>query len=237
MAKTFSTKSSETIKDPLNELPFIFFDQFETETPTTSEPSSKQKIKTPNVTMKVQSMSQLKEVYGSNVVKKHKKELPEPSTSNTTSLENKNLNVSNVSLSIDDSGNNDETNLSETLKIPEKEPIDYSKIDFDSLSIDELLQLKLEQYDITNVKIRHLGYNTLDEYIITEYDVIDDETNNVLLIVNIRLKQVRFQIPKHVTHEQPKRGPKSKKKAEPTPMEKVARDIQKQLKYSWSDWF
>ena len=237
MAKTFSTKSLEAVKNPLNDLPFIFFDQFESNSNTSSEPDSKQEIKKPQVTMVVQSMSQLEEVYGSNVVKKHKKELPEPSTPNTASLENENLDVSDVSLSIDDSSTNDETNLSETLKISEKEPIDYSKIDFDNLSIDELLQIKLEQYDITNIKIRHLGYNTLDEYIITEYDVIDNETNNVLLIVNIRLKQVRFQIPKHVTHEQPKPGPKSKKKPEPTPMEKVARDIQKQLKYSWSDWF
>ena len=228
MAKTFSTKSSEAVKNPLNDLPFIFFDQFESNSNTNSEPDSKQEIKTPQVTIMVQSLSQLEEIYGSNVVNKHKKELPEPSTSNTTSLENESLADSNI---------NNEPNSSETLKIPKKEPIDYSKIDFDSLSIDELLQLKLEQYDITNVKIRHLGYNTLDEYIITEYDVIDNETNNVLLIVNIRLKQVRFQIPKHVTHEQPKRGPKSKKKPEPTPMEKVARDIQKQLKYSWSDWF
>ena len=227
MAKTFSTKSSEAVKNPLNDLPFIFFDQFESNSNTNSEPDSKQEIKTPQVTIMVQSLSQLEEIYGSNVVNKHKKELPEPSTSNTTSLENESLADSNI---------NNEPNSSETLKIPKKEPIDYSKIDFDSLSIDELLQLKLEQYDITNVKIRHLGYNTLDEYIITEYDVIDNETNNVLLIVNIRLKQVRFQIPKHVTHEQPKRGPKSKKKPEPTPMEKVARDIQKQLKYSWSDW-
>ena len=237
MAKTFSTKSSEAVKNPLNDLPFIFFDQFESNSNTNSEPDSKQEIKTPQVTIMVQSLSQLEEIYGSNVVNKHKKELPEPSTSNTTSLENENLDVSNVSLSIDDSSTNDEPNSSEISTIPEKEPIDYSKIDFDSLSIDELLQIKLEQYDITNVKIRHLGYNTLNEYIITEYDVIDDKTNNVLLIVNIRLKQVRFQIPKHVTHEQPKRGPKSKKKPEPTPMEKVARDIQKQLKYSWSDWF
>ena len=237
MAETFSTKSSEAVKNPLNDLPFIFFDQFESNSNTNSEPDSKQEIKTPQVTIMVQSLSQLEEIYGSNVVNKHKKELPEPSTSNTTSLENENLDVSNVSLSIDDSSTNDEPNSSEISTIPEKEPIDYSKIDFDSLSIDELLQIKLEQYDITNVKIRHLGYNTSDEYIITEYDVIDDETNNVLLIVNIRLKQVRFQIPKHVTHEQPKRGPKSKKKPEPTPMEKVARDIQKQLKYSWSDWF
>ena len=237
MAETFSTKSSEAVKNPLNDLPFIFFDQFESNSNTNSEPDSKQEIKTPQVTIMVQSLSQLEEIYGSNVVNKHKKELPEPSTSNTTSLENENLDVSNVSLSIDDSSTNDEPNSSEISTIPEKEPIDYSKIDFDSLSIDELLQIKLEQYDITNVKIRHLGYNTLNEYIITEYDVIDDKTNNVLLIVNIRLKQVRFQIPKHVTHEQPKRGPKSKKKPEPTPMEKVARDIQKQLKYSWSDWF
>lgn len=228
MAKTFSTKSSEAVKNPLNDLPFIFFDQFESNSNTNSEPDSKQKPKTPQITMMVQSLSQLEEVYGSNVIKKHKNELPEPSTSNTTSLKNENL---------ADSDTNNEPNSSETLNIPKKEPIDYSKIDFDSLSVDELLQIKLEQYDITNVKIRHLGYNTLNEYIITEYDVIDDETNNVLLIVNIRLKQVRFQIPKHVTHEQPKRRPKSKKKTEPTPMEKVARDIQKQLKYSWSDWF
>lgn len=228
MAKTFSTKSSEAVKNPLNDLPFIFFDQFESNSNTNSEPDSKQEIKTPQITMMVQSLSQLEEVYGSNVIKKHKNELPEPSTSNTTSLKNENL---------ADSDTNNEPNSSETLNIPKKEPIDYSKIDFDSLSIDELLQIKLEQYDITNVKIRHLGYNTLNEYIITEYDVIDDKTNNVLLIVNIRLKQVRFQIPKHVTHEQPKRRPKSKKKPEPTPMEKVARDIQKQLKYSWSDWF
>ena len=228
MAKTFSTKSSETVKNPLNDLPFIFFDQFESNSNTNSEPDSKQEIKTPQVTIMLQSLSQLEEIYGSNVVNKHKKELPEPSTSNTTSLENENLADSNI---------NNEPNSSETLKIPKKEPIDYSKIDFDSLSIDELLQIKLEQYDITNVKIRHLGYNTLNEYIITEYDVIDDKTNNVLLIVNIRLKQVRFQIPKHVTHKQPKYGPKSKNKPEPTPMEKVARDIQKQLKYSWSDWF
>lgn len=228
MAKTFSTKSSEAVKNPLNDLPFIFFDQFESNSNTNSEPDSKQEIKTPQVTIMDQSLSQLEEIYGSNVVNKHKKELPEPSTSNTTSLENENPADSNI---------NNEPNSSETLNIPKKEPIDYSKIDFDSLSVDELLQIKLEQYDITNVKIRHLGYNTLNEYIITEYDVIDDETNNVLLIVNIRLKQVRFQIPKHVTHEQPKYRPKSKNKPEPTPMEKVARDIQKQLKYSWSDWF
>ena len=201
MAKTFSTKSSEAVKNPLNDLPFIFFDQFESNSNTNSEPDSKQEIKTPQVTIMVQSLSKLEEIYGSNVVNKHKKELPEPSTSNTTSLENENLADSNI---------NNEPNSSETLKIPKKEPIDYSKIDFDNLSIDELLQIKLEQYDITNVKIRHLGYNTLNEYIITEYDVIDDKTNNVLLIVNIRLKQVRFQIPKHVTHKQPKYGPKSK---------------------------
>lgn len=237
MVKTFSTKSLETVKNPLNDLPFIFFDQFESNSNTSSEPDSKQEIKKPQVTMMVQSMSQLEEVYGSNVVKKHKKELPEPSTSNTASLENKNLADSDVLLSITDSDTNNDPNSYEKLKMPEKETIDYSKIDFDSLSIDELLQIKLEQYDITNVKIRHLGYNTFEEYIITEYDVIDNKTNNVLLIVNIRLKQIRFQIPKHVTHEQPKRGPKSKKKPEPTPMEKVARDIQKQLKYSWSDWF
>ena len=42
MAKTFSTKSSEAVKNPLNDLPFIFFDQFESNSNTSLEPDSKQ---------------------------------------------------------------------------------------------------------------------------------------------------------------------------------------------------
>ena len=101
------------------------------------------------------------------------------------------------------------------------------------------MQLKVNKFNINNVTIKHLGYNTIDDYIITEYDLIDNETNNVLLIINVRLKQVRFQIPKHKSESKSESKPKSKKskKKEQTPLEQLAREIQKDLKYSWSDWF
>ena len=126
----------------------------------------------------------------------------------------------------------------ETINAVTIEPkIDYDSIDITDLSVDQLLQLKVNKFNINNVTIKHLGYNTIDDYIITEYDLIDNETNNVLLIINVRLKQVRFQIPKHKSESESK--PKSKKsmKKEQTPLEQLAREIQKDLKYSWSDWF
>ena len=121
-------------------------------------------------------------------------------------------------------------------KIHEPE-IDYDSIDISELSIDQLLQLKVNKFNINNVTIKHLGYNTIDDYVITEYDLIDNETNNVLLIINVRLKQVRFQIPKHKSESEQKTKSKKSKKKEQTPLEQLAREIQKDLKYSWSDWF
>ena len=115
--------------------------------------------------------------------------------------------------------------------------IDYDSIDISELSIDQLLQLKINKFNINNVTIKHLGYNTIDDYVITEYDLIDNETNNVLLIINVRLKQVRFQIPKHKSEPEQKTKSKKSKKKEQTPLEQLAREIQKDLKYSWSDWF
>lgn len=115
--------------------------------------------------------------------------------------------------------------------------IDYDSIDITDLSIDQLLQLKVNKFNINNVTIKHLGYNTIDDYIITEYDLIDNETNNVLLIINVRLKQVRFQIPKHKSESESKPKSKKSKKKEQTPLEQLAHEIQKDLKYSWSDWF
>ena len=115
--------------------------------------------------------------------------------------------------------------------------IDYDSIDISKLSIDQLLQLKVNKFNINNVTIKHLGYNTIDDYVITEYDLIDNETNNVLLIINVRLKQVRFQIPKHKSEIEPKPKSKKAKKKEQTPLEQLAREIQKDLKFSWSDWF
>ena len=128
----------------------------------------------------------------------------------------------------------------ETINAVTIEPkIDYDSIDITDLSVDQLLQLKVNKFNINNVTIKHLGYNTIDDYIITEYDLIDNKTNNVLLIINVRLKQVRFQIPKHKSESKSESKPKSKKskKKEQTPLEQLAREIQKDLKYSWSDWF
>lgn len=128
----------------------------------------------------------------------------------------------------------------ETINAVTIEPkIDYDSIDITDLSVDQLLQLKVNKFNINNITIKHLGYNTIDDYIITEYDLIDNETNNVLLIINVRLKQVRFQIPKHKSESESESKPKSKKskKKEQTPLEQLAREIQKDLKYSWSDWF
>lgn len=115
--------------------------------------------------------------------------------------------------------------------------IDYDSIDISELSIDQLLQLKVNKFNINNVTIKHLGYNTIDDYVITEYDLIDNESNNVLLIINVRLKQIRFQIPKHKSEPDQKTKSKKSKKKEQTPLEQLAREIQKDLKYSWSDWF
>lgn len=126
----------------------------------------------------------------------------------------------------------------ETMNAVINEPdIDYDSIDITDLSVDQLLQLKVNKFNINNVTIKHLGYNTIDDYIITEYDLIDNETNNVLLIINVRLKQVRFQIPKHKSESESKPNSKKSKKKEQTPLEQLAREIQKDLKYSWSDWF
>ena len=129
--------------------------------------------------------------------------------------------------------------MSATHNEPEQsEPeIDYDSIDISELSIDQLLQLKVNKFNINNVTIKHLGYNTIDDYVITEYDLIDNETNNVLLIINVRLKQVRFQIPKHKSEPEQKTKSKKSKKKEQTPLEQLAREIQKDLKFSWSDWF
>lgn len=115
--------------------------------------------------------------------------------------------------------------------------IDYDSIDISELSIDQLLQLKVNKFNINNVTIKHLGYNTIEDYVVTEYDLIDNETNNVLLIINVRLKQVRFQISKHKSETEQKTKSKKSKKKEQTPLEQLAREIQKDLKYSWSDWF
>ena len=45
--------------------------------------------------------------------------------------------------------------------------IDYDSIDISELSIDQLLQLKVNKFNINNVTIKHLGYNTIEDYVVT----------------------------------------------------------------------
>ena len=41
--------------------------------------------------------------------------------------------------------------------------INYDSIDITDLSVDQLLQLKVNKFNINNVTIKHLGYNTIDD--------------------------------------------------------------------------
>ena len=82
-------------------------------------------------------------------------------------------------------------------------------------------------YNINKLKIPHtiktFGYHTKDDFITTEYAVIDETSKNTILIVHLTKKQIRYQVPSHQ---------KENKK-----FSKFAKDLQKQLKYTWLEWF
>lgn len=82
-------------------------------------------------------------------------------------------------------------------------------------------------YNLNKLKIPHniktFGYHTTDDFITTEYTVIDENSKNTILIVHLSKKQVRYQVPSHQ---------KENKK-----LSKFAKDFQKQLKYTWLEWF
>lgn len=83
-------------------------------------------------------------------------------------------------------------------------------------------------YNLNKLKIPHkiktFGYhNKEDEFITTEYTVIDDNSKNTILIVHLTKKQIRYQVPSHQ---------KENKK-----LSKFAKDFQKQLKFTWLEWF
>lgn len=82
-------------------------------------------------------------------------------------------------------------------------------------------------YNLNKLKIPHtiktFGYHTTDDFITTEYAVIDETSKNTILIVHLTKKQVRYQVPSHQ---------KENKK-----LSKFAKDFQKQLKYTWLEWF
>ena len=82
-------------------------------------------------------------------------------------------------------------------------------------------------YNLNKLKVPHtiktFGYHTTDDFITTEYAVIDESSKNTILIVHLTKKQVRYQVPSHQ---------KENKK-----LSKFAKDFQKQLKYTWLEWF
>ena len=82
-------------------------------------------------------------------------------------------------------------------------------------------------YNLNKLKIPHtiktFGYHTKDDFITTEYAVIDETSKNTILIIHLTKKQVRYQVPSHQ---------KENKK-----LSKFAKDFQKQLKYTWLEWF
>ena len=115
---------------------------------------------------------------------------------------------------------------------PEKETIEFNPIvikpetDLDVNNKSSILEHLV--YNLNKLKIPHkiktFGYhNKEDEFITTEYTVIDDNSKNTILIVHLTKKQVRYQIPSHQ---------KENKK-----LSKFAKDFQKQLKFTWLEWF
>ena len=115
---------------------------------------------------------------------------------------------------------------------PKKETIEFNPIvikpetDLDLNNKSSILEHLV--YNLNKLKIPHkiktFGYhNKEDEFITTEYNVIDDNSKNTILIVNLTKKQVRYQVPSHQ---------KENKK-----LSKFAKDFQKQLKFTWLEWF
>ena len=109
----------------------------------------------------------------------------------------------------------------------------------DQMTIKQKLQQKLHQHRIPDVTVETLGYHKDSEYIDTQYDVISTKTGFVQLIVHVMREEIRFQLPKHLRPEPTTATKRSKKKVthQQTPLEVVARELQAELGYAWSNWF
>ena len=196
MTTAFSTKSNQNIEDPLYRLLFSDEDEVKIEDKTKSESISKQiEEKTSTIKPKVEKIKKDKPVEQTKVEQKIK--------------ENKEA--------IQDE--------------PEKETIEFNPIvikpetDLDVNNKSSILEHLV--YNLNKLKIPHtiktFGYHTTDDFIITEYTVIDETSKNTILIVHLTKKQVRYQVPSHQ---------KENKK-----LSKFAKDFQKQLKFTWLEWF
>lgn len=197
MTTAFSTKSNQNIENPLYRLLFSDEDEVKTEDKTKSESILKQIEEKPS-TIKPK-------------VEKIKKDKPVEQTKVEQKIEK----------------------TKEAIQVkPEKETIEFNPIVIkpetdlnvnNKSSILEHLVYNLNKLKIPH-KIKNFGYhNKEDEFITTEYTVIDDNSKNTILIIHLTKKQVRYQVPSHQ---------KENKK-----LSKFAKDFQKQLKFTWLEWF
>jgi hypothetical protein len=201
MTTAFSTKSNQNIEDPLYRLLFSDKDKVKTK----DKPPSK-------------STNQIKKEKP--IIKKDK-----PVEKTIDKIEEKPLtNKQTV---------DDVKEIKEEIQIKQKE----EQIEFNPIVIKPETDLDVNNkssilehlvYNLNKLKIPHkiktFGYhNKEDEFITTEYTVIDDNSKNTILIIHLTKKQVRYQVPSHQ---------KENKK-----LSKFAKDFQKQLKFTWLEWF
>ena len=195
MTTSFSTKSNQNIEDPLYRLLFSDEDEVKIEDKTPSKSTKQIEEKLSTIKPKVEKIKKDKPVEQTKFEQKIK--------------ENKEA--------IQDE--------------PKKETIEFNPIvikpetDLDVNNKSSILEHLV--YNLNKLKIPHtiktFGYHTTDDFITTEYTVIDDNSKNTILIVHLTKKQIRYQVPNHQ---------KENKK-----LSKFAKDFQKQLKFTWLEWF
>lgn len=204
MTTAFSTKSNQNIEDPLYRLLFSDEDEVKTEDKSPSKSTKQIKKEKP-------------------IIKKDK-----PVEKTIDKIEEKPLTNNQTVNDVKEIKKPKDTIQDET----EKETIEFNPIvikpetDLDVNNKSSILEHLV--YNLNKLKIPHkiktFGYhNKEDEFITTEYTVIDDNSKNTILIVHLTKKQVRYQIPSHQNE--------NKK------LSKFAKDFQKQLKFTWLEWF
>ena len=187
MTTSFSTKSNQNIEDPLYRLLFSDEDEVKIEDKTPSKSTKQIEEKPTTIKPKVEKIKKDKPVEQTKFEQKIK--------------ENKEA--------IQDE--------------PKKETIEFNPIvikpetDLDVNNKSSILEHLV--YNLNKLKIPHtiktFGYHTTDDFITTEYTVIDDNSKNTILIVHLTKKQIRYQVPNHQ---------KENKK-----LSKFAKDFQKQF--------
>lgn len=204
MTTSFSTKSNQNIEDPLYRLLFSDEDEVKTEDKTPSK-STKQIKKEKTIIKKDKP-----------VEKTINKIEEKPLTSKQTVDDVKEIEEPKKEIQIEQKEEQIEFN---PIVIKPETDLDVNN----KSSILEHLVYNLNKLKVPH-KIKNFGYhNKEDEFITTEYTVIDDNSKNTILIVHLTKKQVRYQIPSHQ---------KENKK-----LSKFAKDFQKQLKFTWLEWF